>query len=44
MKASDFGNFFLRHYVVMISDTEGDKQTAKAAGVQFLGVNYGFDF
>ncbi len=30
--------------VVMIGDTEGDKQTAKAAGVQFLGVNYGFGF
>ena len=30
--------------VVMIGDTEGDKQAAKAAGVQFLGVNYGFGF
>ena len=30
--------------VVMIGDTEGDKQAAQAAGVQFLGVNYGFGF
>ena len=30
--------------VVMIGDTEGDKQAAKDAGVQFLGVNYGFGF
>ena len=30
--------------VVMIGDTEGDKQAAQAASVQFLGVNYGFGF
>lgn len=30
--------------VVMIGDTEGDKQAAQAAGLQFLGVNYGFGF
>ena len=30
--------------VVMIGDTEGDKRAAKAAGVHFLGVNYGFGF
>ena len=30
--------------VVMIGDTEGDKQAAQAADVQFLGINYGFGF
>lgn len=30
--------------VVMIGDTKGDKQATQAAGVLFLGVNYGFSF
>lgn len=30
--------------VVMIGDTEGDKQASQIAGVHFLGVNYGYGF
>ena len=29
---------------VMIGDTNGDKQAAESAGVDFIGVNYGFGF
>lgn len=29
---------------VMIGDTDGDKQAAENAGVDFIGVNYGFGF
>lgn len=29
---------------VMIGDTEGDKQAAEEAGVDFIGVNYGYGF
>lgn len=30
--------------VIMIGDTEGDKQAASENGVKFLGVNYGYGF
>ena len=30
--------------VVMIGDTNGDKQAAEIAGIDFIGVNYGFGF
>ena len=30
--------------IVMIGDTNGDKQAAENAGVNFIGVNYGFGF
>lgn len=31
-------------HAVMIGDTEGDKRAAGEAGVDFLGVNYGYSF
>ena len=33
-----------RHQAVMIGDTPGDRNAAVAAGVSFVGVNYGFGF